>query len=130
MPKASVRYDEVRKIRRALKEFDPELERELKGEFREEASRAAADAGSLVRSRTGALARSYRPFVTLRAVGVRSPLPYAGVYEFGGTIYPRGVPITFARSEPVTRTILRRSDAILDAAGEAVDRAARSTGWK
>jgi hypothetical protein len=128
--KAAVDARGVREFRRELKRFDPELEKELKGEFRDAAARAAAEAGGLVNSRSGALARSYRPFVTARATGIRSSLPYAGVYEYGGTITPRGVPILFARSEPVTRAVERKADAVLQEAGNAVERAARKAGWR
>ena len=89
----------------------------------------AAEAAPLAPRRTGALAASYKPFVTQRGAGVRSRLPYAPVIEYGGTIRPRGVPIEIARSQPVTRAVLRQQDRAVERAGDAVDRAARDSGW-
>jgi hypothetical protein len=51
------------------------------------------------------------------------------VIEYGGTISPRGTDITIKRSEPVTRAVQRQTDTIVDAFGDAVERAADKTGW-
>src|SRR5688572_25988668 len=91
----------LREFRRDLKRLDPQVDRELRVELREAVGKVIVQAATTAPRLSGRLARSYRPFVTQRTAGVRSQLPYAGVHEFGGTISPRGTPITIRRSAPV-----------------------------
>jgi hypothetical protein len=126
----TVSTDGLREFRRDLKRLDPALDRELRGELRDAVVKVAARAALLAPRRTGALAKSYRPFVTQRSAGIRSSLPYAPVIEFGGTIAPRGTDITFRRAEPVTRAVMREADEIVESFGDAVERAADRTGWR
>jgi hypothetical protein len=126
----TVNTEGLREFRRDLKRLDPELDRQLRGELRDAVAKVAAQAALLAPRRTGTLAKSYRPFVTQRTAGIRSSLPYAPVIEFGGTISPRGTPITFRRAEPVTRAVMREADEIVESFGDAVERAADKTGWR
>jgi hypothetical protein len=126
----TVNTDGLRDFRRDLKRLDPQLDRELRTEMREAVVKVAAQAALLAPRRTGALAQSYRPFVTLKSAGIRSNLPYAPVVEYGGTISPRGMDITFRRAEPVTRAVMRDADEIVESFGDAVERAADRTGWR
>jgi hypothetical protein len=80
--------------------------------------------------RTGALAESLRPFATGLRTGIRSRLPYAGVQHWGGTISPRGAPIEIRRTEFITRAIGAREEFIVDDLGNAVETAAKKTGWR
>jgi hypothetical protein len=125
-----VRTDSLREFRRDLRRLSPELDKELRQEMRDVVGKVAAQAALLAPRRTGTLARSYRPFVTQRSAGIRSALPYAPVIEYGGTIAPRGVDITFRRSEPVTRAVMRETDQIVESFSDAVERAADQTGWR
>jgi phage gpG-like protein len=126
---AQIRTDGLRDLRRDFKRVDRDIDRGLVGDLRDEVAKVAAEASMLAPRRTGALAGSYRPFVTMRAAGIRSRLPYAGVHEYGGTISPRGADIVIRRSEPVTRAVARQEDAIVDGFGDAVEKAARRAGW-
>lgn len=90
---------------------------------------AAETARLLAPGRTGALAESYRAFTRGNVAGVRSPLPYAGVIEYGGTISPRGVPILIQRQAPITRAIERERDAIVERLGDGIEEAARRAGF-
>lgn len=121
--------DGLRDFRRDLKKLDADLAKGLTRELREEVAKVASEAGTLAPRLTGALASSYRPFVTARSAGVRSRLPYAPVVEYGGTIRPRGADIVIKRSEPVTRAVIRQADAIVHGFGDAVERSARKAGW-
>jgi hypothetical protein len=124
-----VHTEGLRDFRRDLKHLDPQLDKELRVELREAVGKVTAQAALLAPRRTGALARSYRPFVMQRSAGVRSRLPYAPVIEYGGTIRPRGVPILIQRSQPVTRAVERQTEQIVSEFADAVDRAARKAGW-
>jgi hypothetical protein len=126
---AEIRVDGLRQLRRDLKELGGTVDKGLTRQLRYEVGKVATEAGNLAPFDSGQLAASYRPFVTQRTAGVRSRLPYAPVIEYGGTIRPRGVDITFARSEPVTRAVLRTADEIVDGFTAAIERAARSAGW-
>lgn len=126
----AVRTEGLREFRRDLRRLDPALDRELRIELRESIIKVAAQAALLAPRRTGELAASYRPYVRQNAAGIRSALPYAPVIEYGGTIRPRGVPIEFKRSLPVTRAVLREADTIVESFGDAVERAADKTGWR
>jgi hypothetical protein len=130
MPKAAIETEGMRDLRRDLKRLDPEIDKELRVELRDTVKRVAEVASGLAPVRSGALARSYRPFVTTKSAGIRSALPYAPVIEYGGTISPRGTPITFDRSEPVTRAVMRQADRVVDEFGDALERAADKTGWR
>ncbi len=69
------------------------MQKEITGVFKRAAEKVAGKARSRIRSRSGRLAGSLRPFGTQRAAGVRmgrKTVPYAGPYEFGG--YPKGRP--------------------------------------
>lgn len=120
-----------RELRRDLRKFEPEIDKQLRKNVGAIiGSSVVAAASAAAPRRTGALAASYRPFVTQRGAGVRSKLPYAAVHEYGGTISPQGTPITIRRSAPITRAVERLTDRIVDAIGDAVEQAADATGWR
>jgi phage gpG-like protein len=83
----------------------------------------AADAASNAPRRSGAYARSIKPYVTAKGASVGSRLPYAGVVHWGGTIRPRGVPIKFEPHPVISDALDRRTNEIVDDLGDAVDRA-------
>jgi phage gpG-like protein len=122
----------LREFRGGLRRLDNEVAKELTRELRQAVGKVAARAAANVQpySRSGDLARSYRPFVQAKAAGVRSALPYAGVVEYGGEISPRGVPIRFARRLPIGRAAEAEADRLVDEFGRAVDRAADRVGWR
>lgn len=129
MAKYDVDVKGLADLRRDLRATDRAAGREIQKVLKEAAALAAREASTLAPRRTGALARSYRPFTRGNTAGVRSPLPYAGVVEFGGTISPRGVPITFRPYEPINRAIERRRDAIINHIGDGIEAVARRNGW-
>lgn len=128
-PAFDVDVDGLRALRRDLKRLDKELPKALNKEIKEAVGKVAIEAAATAPRKSGALARSYRPFTRGNIAGVRSPLPYAGVIEYGGTISPKGTPITIRKYEPVTRAVERRRDEIVEDVGDAIEHASRRAGW-
>src|SRR5437868_4119131 len=116
-------------LRRDLRATDRDALKEIQKTLKEAAGIAAAAASGLAPIRTGALSRSYRPFTRGNVAGVGSTLPYAPVIEFGGTIRPKGSPITIRPYEPVQRAVERQRDAIVDHLADGIEAAARRHGW-
>ncbi len=125
----AVRTPGLREFRRDLKKLEPLVERELRADIKAVAGRVASEAQAAAPHRTGAYARSIRPYVTAKGASVGSRLPQAGVLHFGGTIRPRGVPITFPPRPVVSQALDRMTDRIVEELGDAVEKAARSVGW-
>jgi phage gpG-like protein len=130
MPKDfDVHVEGLRDFRRDLKKTDAEAAKALQKELKEAVGRVSIEAAATAPRKSGALARSYRPFTRGNIAGVRSPLPYAGVIEYGGSISPKGTPITIRKFEPITRAVERRKDAIVEDIGDAIESAAKRAGW-
>jgi phage gpG-like protein len=127
---AQIRTENLAQLRRDLKRLDPLIDRELRDSIKEAADKVAVTAGALAPRRSGALAHSIRPFVSGAKASVGSTLPYAGVVEFGGSIRPRGVPITFKPAGMVGRAVEDHADQIVEDIADGVDRAARRAGWR
>lgn len=84
-------------FRKALRAVDTELPKQLRKGFNEVAELVANEAADRVPVRSGALRDSIRPRSTQsegRVVMGRASVPYAGWIDFGGTISPRGAPMT------------------------------------
>ena len=71
--------------------------------------------------RTGKLRRSVKTSVRRGGVSLYSTLPQAGVWEWGGVIEPRGVPITIPKTEFVTGAAHRYSEHVEERMGEVLD---------
>lgn len=125
----AVNVEGLAEFRRDLRRLDHEAGDEVRETLEHGAEIVAVQAALLAPRRTGALAASYRAYTRGNRVGVRSPLPYAGVIEFGGTISPRGTPFLIQRSAPVRRAALRQADAMVHELERGIERAARQTGW-
>jgi phage gpG-like protein len=119
----TVSTDGLRDFRRDLRRLEPEVDKELRKELRQAVAVIAARAAQIAPRQSGALARSYRPFVTQRSAGIRSALPYAPVIEYGGTISPRGAEIRFAQRLPVTTAVEQYADRLVEEFSDAVERA-------
>ena len=126
-----VKIEGLREFRRDLKRLEPEVEKLLRGDIKQIAAGVAGEAQTRARSfaRTGRYARSIRPYVSGLKAQVGSRLPQAGVLHWGGTIHPRGVPITFPARPVVSEALDLRTDRIVDQMGDAIEQAARRVGW-
>lgn len=127
---ATVTLEGAAQLRRALRRITPETDKELAGELKSIADGVLDDARPAAPQLTGELAKSLRISVTQRRVTIYSLLPQAGVIHWGGTISPRGVPITFPRTEFVTRAAELQSARLVNQVGDAFDRAARKASWR
>jgi hypothetical protein len=125
-----VKVEGLREFRRDLKRLDAGANKALSAELRETGGQALVTARSLAPRVTGKLADSLRLSVTQKAVTIYSTLPQAPVIHYGGTISPRGVPISFPRTEFITRAVEQHGDELLENVGRDIDRAASSAGWK
>lgn len=117
----------------ALLDIERETEKQLNAELR----RVGDEVRDIVRGRTGItpyktgrLRESIRTSVRRKGlVSLYSNLPYAPLWNFGGTISPRGVPITFKATMFVTGTVLGRGDDIDEQLGDAFDSIAHKHGF-
>lgn len=129
MADVGVQTEGLAELRRDLKRLDPLIDRELRDSIREAADKVAVTAGALAPRQSGALAHSIRPFVSGAKASVGSTLPYAGVVEWGGTIRPRGVPITFKPAGMVGRAVEDHADQVVGDIWDGIERAAHRAGW-
>jgi phage gpG-like protein len=124
-----VHVEGFREFQRDLKRLEPETAKLFRADIRAAAGRVAGEARANAVHRTGRYAASLRPYVTAKGASVGSRLPQAGVLHFGGTIRPRGVPITFPARPVISEAVDRNTDRIVNELGDAVEQAARRTGW-
>lgn len=125
----TVQIHGLRELRKDFRKLGGTANRELSGELKRALLPIVAVARADAPQRTGRLAASIKPFASGLRVGVRSALPYANVVHWGGTIEPKGVPITFPRRAFIWDAIEERDDRIVDDLGDAVEDAARRCGW-
>lgn len=125
-----VRVEGLREFRRDLKRVSPAVDKGLGVEIKKAAENVAREARANAPRRTGAYADSIRVYATRGGASVGSRLPQAGLLHWGGTIRPRGVPITFARRAVVYEAAERQANRIAERVGDAVDVAARRNGWR
>jgi len=127
----AVRIDGLRDLQRDLKQLQPDARREVTRSLKEGATIVARAAGPLAaRGSTGTLAGGFRASASQMRASVRNRVPYAGVHEFGGTIKPRGAPITIRATPAATRALEANEERIVDAIGDAVMDAATRLGWR
>jgi hypothetical protein len=126
----SLEVNGLRELRRDLRRLDPALDKEVRRGFREASRPILQTAQGFAPNRTGQLARSLRISVTQRGIAITSTHPGAGVIHWGGTIEPRGYPIEFPRSAFAIRAGEAHLNRLADEMGDAVERAADSTGWR
>jgi len=117
-----VRVDGLKELRRTLKKLDPVSAKALTKELKGSVGPIIRDARGRVKVRTGKHRDAMRPFAQGARVGVRLPLPSAELLNWGGTISPKGHPITFPRTEFLTKPAEKHRDEIPDAIGDAIER--------
>jgi hypothetical protein len=129
MPKPAVHVEGLREFQRDLKRLEPEVAKLLRSDIKAVAGRVVIEARVGAVKRTGAYAKSIRPYVAVKGVSVGSRLPQAGVLHFGGTIRPRGVPIVFPARPVISQAVDRNTDRLVHEMGDAVEQAALRVGW-
>lgn len=114
----------LRELRRDLRRIDKNLAkafnralREIGNEIRDEIR------GSTQRPyRTGKLRRSVKTSVRAKGVSLYSLLKYAPVHEWGGTIRPRGTPITIERTEFIRGQVIKNREETERKVGDLIER--------
>lgn len=125
-----VRARGVPETTRGLRLVDVETRREVSRVLAAAAGPISREAAALAPRQSGALSRSIRPVVLGARVYVGSPLPYANVVHWGGSIRPRGVMISFPRRDFVSRAIEHHTYRLAEDTGDAIDHAARQAGFR
>ena len=95
--RVQVKVEGMWEFRKALRAVDTEFPKQLRKGLNTVAEQVADEAATRVPVRSGGLKASIRPLSTQsegRVVMGRARVPYAGWIEFGGTISPRGAPMT------------------------------------
>lgn len=129
MARNEIQVDGLNEFRRRLRATDQDAVKELRTVVKRAAEIVAVDARLHVPRRTGKLAASIRAGTSGSTGLVRSRLPYARVHEWGGTIRPRGVPITIQRSEYIARALDRKRDEVYRDLEDGIADIARRNGW-
>lgn len=131
MPNPKIHIEGLKELQRDLRKMEPDARKELRQELRKGAGTVARAAGPYAPvGATGKLSESYKPGATNRGAYVRSRLPYAGVHEYGGTIRPKGAPITIRASEPIRKAIDAKANQVVDEIADGIMRVAKRHGWK
>lgn len=124
---ATVRVEGLPALRRALKEVEPQVTQELRGELKQIADRVAREAAG----RATASSFGYRGAATagLRA-SVQSTGPKGFVARFLEFGFHPGGGSTFVQGRNfVGGTLEQMEERIVDEVGDAIDRAAGDAGW-
>jgi hypothetical protein len=92
---------------RDLGKIDKGLRAAMVAELRDigNSARDKVRSGTQPPFRTGKTRRSFKTSVKGGTIAVYSLLPQAPVWQWGGSIKPRGVPIEFPRTEFVTKEV-------------------------
>lgn len=128
-----VRVKGLKELRRDLKQIDKGLTKEVTKAQKSAAGPAARRASQLApRGDTAKpnLADSVRPFASGTRAGIRINQPYAGVQNFGGSIRPRGTPITIRATGFATKAVEESMDDFIDDLGDNIDALAVRHGFR
>jgi hypothetical protein len=128
--KGAVYVDGLQELRRDLRQIGPDAVKEIRGVIKGAAQVVAADARTRAPRKTGRLANSIVATTSGDRGVIRSPLPYAAVQHWGGTIRPSGTPIRIKRTEFISVALDRRRELVVEAMARGIDEAARRNGWR
>lgn len=117
-------------LRRDLRRTDKEALKGVQAATRAAAKIVAGEAGRIAPRQTGELAAGYKGTTKGNRGIVYSTVPYAPVFEWGGTIAPRGAPISIRAEQPIGRALAAKQDEIIEAIGDGIEAAAGRTGWR
>lgn len=118
----------LKDLRRDLRKVDKEAVKEVRVVIRDAARIVASEAAALApRGRSGKLAASYRGTTSGTKGIVRNRQVYSRFIEFG--FHPGGGRTFVPGKEPIGRALENRRDDVIEALGDGIDKAARSSGW-
>jgi phage gpG-like protein len=127
---SAVRIEGLREFRRDLRALERDAPKALNVAFKEAAQPMVSRAQQLTPRRTGRLASSIRATTRGDRLFIGSRLPYASLLHWGGVIRPKGAPITFRRTEFITRAVADKQDELIDRLGDAIEDSARRHDWQ
>jgi hypothetical protein len=122
----------VARFNESLRAIEKDTTKELSKALREEANKVRDKVRTSTARpyRTGKLRRSVKTSVRGKYnASLYSLLPQAGVLHWGGTIRPRGVPITFPKTEFVTAEVLAGADEFEERIADRFDEISHRHGW-
>lgn len=122
-----VHVEGLQAFRRDVRRMDKEVGKELQRDLRTVAQRVAREAAGNAPRATGTLAGSYRGTARGTRAIVRSTDIAGRFVEFG--FHPRGGETFVEGRNPVGAAVEDQENQIIDALGDAVDRAATRLGW-
>lgn len=125
-----VQVEGMAKFRRSVKAIDKGALAEVQAVTRYAAEIVASKARTNAPFRSGKLHDSIVGTTSGASGIVRSPLAYAAVHEYGGTIRPRGVPIVIQRSAYVDRAADDSQEQVMEALATGFDTLCRLHGWR
>lgn len=118
-------------LNRSLGRIDKDLRRESLRHIREVTRKVRDTARDKYTPKlTGELAKSLRYSASNRGASVSSSLPQSPVWEWGGRISPRGVPILIPRTRMIGRAVEDHTDDIEEQIGRLFDRIASANGFR
>ena len=125
----AVQVEGLAALRKGLRGVDKDALKAVQAVTKTAAGIVAVEASRLAPRQTGALAASIKGTTSGNKGVVRSPLPYANVVNWGGTISPRGTPVTFKRADFIGRAMDAKGDEVQAALEQGFDALARRNGW-
>lgn len=134
----TIRTEGLNALNRSLGKIDKELKRESVRHLRDTATKVAGTAGGfapkgtrpLPPGRKVRLADSFKGAANQRGGSVYSNLPQAPVFEHGGTIAPKGAPITIRKAGMVEKAIQHDARDIAEAVGDLLDKIGYRHGFR
>ncbi len=129
----SVRVKGLNDLQRSFKKISGGTGPEIRRRLLIIAGKAATDARGKLISRSknprGRIDSTIRPFVRQKGAGFYSRHPGAGVIEWGGTISPRGTPITIKGKHALVDAAEERMLQTEHELGDMIDDLARGAGF-
>lgn len=108
---------DLRRVDKNLGKASDRVMREIANEIRDDIRTSTARP-----YRTGKLRKSVKSRVRRGGASLVSKLPQAPVFEWGGTIRPRGAPITIERTEFIRGRVIKHREKTEKALEKALDR--------
>lgn len=123
----AIHVEGLRVFAKQMRMLSPELAKALSAELRDigDHARDKVRSSGARPYRTGRLRKSIKTSVTQRRVTLYSTLPQAPVWNFGGEIKPRGIPIRIPRTEFVTGAVKAEGEYVTERLGGLLEGMAR-----
>ena len=125
-----VAVEGLAQLRTSLRAIDRDALKEVQSVTKRAAEIVAVQSRTNAPHKTGKLSASIKARTSGNKGIVGSKLPYAKVHEFGGTIAPKGAPITIKASRYIDRALESKSDEVARELETGLDQVLTRHGWK